>query len=421
MVGEGGRRERPARRREASPPRDGSILWVPVKLGLTGTKVAPAHDFYIAQVALREIQAQVAAPSEEEAAGILLGRVHPSSAAGKAYTVAMGVRRAARGLPEEAEVEEALRLLEPLCRAAEEEGETVVGWYHGHSLLGAFLSERDAGVHLRRFPEPGQFALVGVGDPERPLGGVFGRTEWGALLRGVYLPFHELLEEASFLEDGRKVTWLEWGNYRTEEAVVPAAKAGLAAPRQAVEQAVEQRAETPTRAERPSRDGPGAKRGPPLILPGELPAERAHRWGRRARRAGATLAAAALLGAGWLVWNNLSGPDSPLRTAAPSPPAEGAPAMAPADAALSGLSARLAEAAGAYRQRAGTFEAGRVGCDGLRPAYREVDGAFLALSERYVQAREELGEAGAAAYQAAARTMEEMDGHFDASGCPRPE
>lgn len=460
-----GQEGRPATRGEPSPPRDRAILWVPVKLGLTGTRVTPAHDLYIAQEPLREIQDQVAFAREEEVAGILVGRVDTSPEAGRPYAVATGVRKADRALPEEAEVDEALRLLEPLCRAAAEEGEKVVGWYHGHSLLGAFLSERDAGVHLRRFPEPWQFAVVGVGDSEQPVGGVFGRTEWGALLRGVRLPFHELLEEASLLEDGRKATWLRWHNYRTEEVVVPAEKAGLAAPRprsDAPRRAVEEgreipagngggRSETPAPTapparvsprkgpaatppsaggdrpgptapvaakggggpKRPSEDGPEAERGLAVILPGELPAERARQWRRRARRVGGALVAAVLLGAGWMVWKGLSGPPSP-------PPAAPGAAAVPA-AAFGGLSTLLAEAAGAYRQRAAAFDGGRVGCDELRPAYREVDAAFLALSERYVQVREELREAGAAAYQAAARTAEQVDRHFDASGCPRPE
>ena len=72
----------------------------------------------------------------------------------------------------------------------------------------------------------------------------------------------------------------------------------------------------------------------------------------------------------------------------------------------------------AYAERSAGFDQGEVGCGVLAEAYRQVDEAFVTLSARYGSS----GGAGQAAarYEEAAVGMEDVDRHFDASGCPRP-
>ncbi|MFQ5679874.1 MAG: Mov34/MPN/PAD-1 family protein, partial [Gemmatimonadota bacterium] len=225
--GEGASPEHPV----AAPPMDASILWTPVKMGLGGARVSVSTDVYLTSQALRDIETHVLSGDDPERWGLLVGEVCRSPE-GEPWVVGREAWPSSSPLPEEADVRTTVAAISRRIESARAEGATVVGWYHSHTRLGAFLSERDAKAHGACFPEPWQFAVVGLADLARPAGGVFGRSEWGALLRGVYLPFRELVEEGSVLADGRRVTCLEWVNYSASEETVPEAVAeGL--PRQA--------------------------------------------------------------------------------------------------------------------------------------------------------------------------------------------
>ncbi len=78
---------------------------------------------------------------------------------------------------------------------------------------------------------------------------------------------------------------------------------------------------------------------------------------------------------------------------------------------------RFAAAAARYEERSGDFDLGRFGCDGLWRGYRAVDEAFVTLSARYAAA--EKTEAVERSYATSKRSMERVEGHFSASGCPR--
>src|SRR5205814_1689917 len=72
-------------------------------------------------------------------------------------------------------------------------------------------------AHAALFADPGHGALV-VPPGDAPLAGFF-RIGLDALSASDYLPFYELLDAASVLPDGRKVSDLAWVNYRTEEPI----------------------------------------------------------------------------------------------------------------------------------------------------------------------------------------------------------
>jgi hypothetical protein len=69
-----------------------------------------------------------------------------------------------------------------------------------------------------------------------------------------------------------------------------------------------------------------------------------------------------------------------------------------------------------YRERMEDFDLGRLGCEGLWTGYRAVDERFISLSEQYATGR---GEAADRLYEDSKRSLEEIERHYDASGCPR--
>lgn len=491
------RESSPTSYRVVPPPADGSVLWKPVKMGLSGARVSSPHDIYLSQKALRDLQAHILGEGDPEKWGLLIGEACRAPESGEVWVIAREARPAAEPLPEEAGVQTAAAAISGFIDTVSSEDVTAVGWYHSHSLLGAFLSERDAKVHAHCFPEPWQFAVVEVVDAGRPAGGVFGRTEWGALLRGVYLPFRELLAGDSVLADGRKVTSLGWVNYTAEEETVPE-EVGAGLPRAvAAEEEVQLRIEpeqegeeeeAPPEAEPagkekgletrlvadsaeiarleaaraeaaaasakskaaavspdPAFSPPGGAVRPPagtphephyeelpVVMPPKEAADLAN-W-RTWKRPGVAVLAVVLVAAAWLVWGRFASggspgviPPAPASSAGTAPgtsgsaAASGPPSFGQAPDAFGTLNARFLEAAGQYRDRGGNFDTGQVGCEGLKLVYRRADEAFLALSEKYAQDRDQLGGTQTAAYQSAAREMESVDRHFDASGCPRPE
>jgi hypothetical protein len=92
------------------------------------------------------------------------------------------------------------------------------------------------------------------------------------------------------------------------------------------------------------------------------------------------------------------------------------PPESPGDRLADSLEVAIAR----YRERATDFDAGRIGCDLLAAGYREADRAFVQLSA----AREIPGggeaEAGNDRYARLARDMDDVNRHYDSTGCPRP-
>lgn len=83
-------------------------------------------------------------------------------------------------------------------------GKDVLGWYHSHPSMGAFLSPNDVEVHKNRFVSPWTVALVI--DPNRKTGGFFCWRD-GELHPQAMVDFYELRGLKS------TVTYVPWTNY----------------------------------------------------------------------------------------------------------------------------------------------------------------------------------------------------------------
>ncbi len=94
----------------------------------------------------------------------------------------------------------------------------VMGWYHSHGVLGLQLSVRDMEIHRRYFPDPWQTALIVVPGGDRPLGGFIQRRS-ALFFAQSLVPFHEVLDADAVWRDDAKPSWVDWENYRTDEAI----------------------------------------------------------------------------------------------------------------------------------------------------------------------------------------------------------
>ncbi len=146
----------------------------------------------------------------------------------------------------------------------------------------------------------------------------------------------------------------------------------------------------------------------PLVLPSKLGGS----FRKRRRRLVLVSMAVLVAAAAGVVYLGVDAVPEPAPRVFGSPAGEGA-----VTGALGETAARFAAAAESYEERSGDFDLGRFGCDGLWRGYRAVDEAFVTLSARYAGA--EKTEAVERLYATSKRSMERVEGHFSASGCPR--
>src|SRR5438477_12233983 len=196
-------------------PVGSAILWTPT---VDGAPYASPYPIFITQSALAAVHAHVEAkPRGAASLGFLAGNRFECPESGTAYVV----------------IESAIQLPWSIAgdhlRPALSQGWTVVqeevrkhngqllGWYHTHHGVDPKPSPADIEAHAALFAEPWHVALV-VTPGDAPLAGFF-RIGLDALSASDYLPFYELLDAASVLPDGRKVSDLAWVNYRTEEPI----------------------------------------------------------------------------------------------------------------------------------------------------------------------------------------------------------
>lgn len=412
-------------------PAEQSIRWIPHQLEGEGPQPEVLYATVFTQTALRQIGEHVAS-AEAEISGLLAGELFRCSETGRPWVKVTGAEHDARSLPEDADPKALVEALDAVAGRIQDDGRLVVGWYHSHLLLGVFLSERDKSVHDVRFAEPWQGALVLV-DGDRPAGGLFQRTNRGALPRTMYAPFHELLDEESRLPDGGLRSYVPWRNYRADvpdgTEIVGAGAASGAGSRKP-----ERDGRTPPtaderwsawsewkRAQQADTENPRLEHPDiPLVLPGDPPEVIVGRRRRLLRRVRNGAAVVVLALAGWLIWTQW--PDgSPASEALPPPPeAPGATLSSAAVVAFERALGEFEAAVESYGERQADFDLGRLGCEGLAIGYRAVDESFLVLSGRFASHRDRLP-GREAEYEAAAASMENVDQHFDGSGCARPE
>lgn len=212
--------------RPEAPPFVDSIVWTPRKLA-TGVAPRVEAELVFGQRALKQVREHASSSPNEPVGGILLGRVREDPTCGRRWVLVEAAVRSKRLLPEDASAEILWAALEEVIepgRAGE-----LVGWYRTHARTGVYLSEQEARLQETRFGAPWQCAMILAGSAEHPVGGVFQRTEAGALSRSGYSTFFELIDPSSEFTPGWKRTFVGWSNYQTDAAVALAGKGGVSA------------------------------------------------------------------------------------------------------------------------------------------------------------------------------------------------
>ena len=97
------------------------------------------------------------------------------------------------------------------------------------------------------------------------------------------------------------------------------------------------------------------------------------------------------------------------------------PAIPPEVRRFGEIAAELRVGIDRYDERARDFDLGRIGCDLLTTGYGVVDESFIRLVAMRAQIDREAGTGVASEFEQLSQEVDDVNGHFDASGCPRPE
>jgi hypothetical protein len=74
-----------------------------------------------------------------------------------------------------------------------------------------------------------------------------------------------------------------------------------------------------------------------------------------------------------------------------------------------------------YEERRQDFDLGRIGCELLAGGYATADNAFISMAGAYAGLGDAADETLTADYERLVEDMNQLNQHFDASACPRPE
>ena len=368
-----------------------AIHWTPAHATATAYTDGAALPIFITQGALAAVHDHVAAGAGAASLGLLLGGLCVTPDTGTRFLLIKSTIRLpwrVAGDNTTPVMHDALAAAQADLRAA---GGQLAGWYHSHLLPDAALSPNDVETHQRFFDQPSQVALLVVPRDKR-LGGLFRRSA-GAGWANEPLPFHEVLDAASVLPNGRYITHLTWENYRTTVDTITAHDAAL----EAAEQAAHVRVLFP--------DEPDERPSPSRL---RLPRERAVRL--------AAYGVVGLLAAVGLV--NVY----ELTASRWSPPALASTTAIALASPLSGLDRAadtLALALAAFDVRAGLFERRQMGCAELARGLVEVEERWIG----YNSARKSafvLDSARAARDRSQYADVDAVERRFERAKCARP-
>jgi proteasome lid subunit RPN8/RPN11 len=366
-----------------------SILWMPA---VAHAARDIAYPIFITRRALTTVHDHVVATSQGAAAlGFLAGAVCRCPESGIGYIVIESTIPLPWSISGD-RLQPALQQGRATAQdVAQKTGTQLLGWYRSHTDADPRPSALDLDTHLTCFDEPWQVALV-VAPGEKPAGGIFRISRDAASSREL-LPFYELLDEASLLADGRKVTDLAWATYCTEEAILSSDPASA----------------------------PALQRGSRLLYPEEFEQGRAagrrRRWPLRpgvrflGRGAFGVLVALALFG----VYRVLaSGP------AGRAPPAARVVTARALWDRVDRLADSVALAVSAFDVRAGLFEARRMACDDLARGLVAVEERWTAYNGAWKRLGASFDSAHHARDRALYSAVDAADRRFERSKCPRP-
>jgi len=393
-----------------------SILWYPAGRGSRDTGARGGHAVFVEQATLNAIRSHVEGSPGDPLLGFLAGELMMDPDIEVPYVVVDGVFVCRYPIEHDDPMPAFRRVWDRLQNEVQRVRTQLVGWYRSSPRGDVHMGPLDVAVHEAHFPELWQVAIVVRPDRSRPAGGIY-RMVPGTTWPASPISFYELLEMQPRRTAGGKRTRLTWKNYHSSELVLAADERGVRpeddepeAPAATTEpaEAPRDRATVPTRrppavaaadaaderrrptlkvvrtdamrtraparprpqpAEppRPRRDTvptrvSQAALGPPADAP-PLRAVAGRRWHRRLVTLAAVCGLVAAVGLGVLVMLERTTLD------------EGTPVdvrnvrLARLDLVTDTLTPALSN----FRERAGLYRDGLLGCDGLARGYAAVD------------------------------------------------
>jgi proteasome lid subunit RPN8/RPN11 len=213
-------------------PRARSILWRPAGAESLDAGEPPV---FVSQDALREVSRHIWAQPEAEVLGFLLGERHQTPSGDTRYLVVSATTRSSYVIPEEGDEQVPEDAWHAAYLESRRRGLELLGWYHSTPFLDTAPTPRDMRTHRSHFREGWQVGLLVAPRADRPSGAFFRAalpTEEDKEPRGgTFIPFYELVDEASITPEGRKRTITPWQNYVTDEALERSTVAAVVRPR----------------------------------------------------------------------------------------------------------------------------------------------------------------------------------------------
>jgi len=289
----------------------------------------------------------------------------------------------------------------------------LVGWYHSHRLLGLLLSEGDMDANRRYFNEAWQCCVLFVPDEARPLGSLF---RPGSQASGRKPP-----DPASFWEipsEGKPAPShpvLDWTNYEVRRDVhVP----GLPVP---------DRSEVEPRATNATPGGPvemhsgSGARPVSVVIPDASADSRPIAPRRRMVSWTSVMAMIVILTIIAVLVLQSTRSDAPIPIARPTIQRPARPTESPDLLRFREIATELRTSIDRYQERSGDFDLGRIGCDLLTTGYGLIDESFIRFVAMHARLDPEPGSEAAREFDRLSEEVDDVNRHFDSTGCPRPE
>lgn len=196
-------------------PLERSIRWDPVSAVPRVPGILEPLVF-VTQGLLREVARHLSSDPEQELLGFLLGELFECPETGKRYVVLFAASRTGYAIPEGERVQIPEEQWLGVQLEVRRRRIPLAGWYHSVAFVGQHPARPDVETQRARFAEPFQVGLVMTTEGSAPAGGFYRALPSDG---GMFIPFHELLDDDAFLEGGRHRTVVNWENYRTSEIV----------------------------------------------------------------------------------------------------------------------------------------------------------------------------------------------------------
>lgn len=399
-------------------PPPGAIPWAPRRAPGGAVALSPdgPYEIVLERSVLVAMRAHVSGTPRESRFGFLAGRLLRCPDTGVHFAVADRAYPSTEEFSEDAPGAFLLRGWAEAQRHFRRHPGVLLGWYHSHPLLGLLLSEGDLDANRRYFAEPWQCSVLLVPDEVRPLGAVFRpgvRAEGGGIAGREPTRFWELPEDPG--DESRSP--VDWTNYELDAGSgdrvggrpEPAARAPVA---RTVEADGSTRPVEPARyapAAGPAGPGPDPDSGMGLVLANDSDERRFPRFRQRRWPLQGIVAVVVVILIALVLFRGVPGGRGPGPVVVPER------TLTPAERSASVLELAIRQ----YAERRSDFESERIGCDLLAAGYARVDDAFLQLAAEIGRTADP-EESLRAAFEDLSASVDDVNRHFDASGCQRP-